>query len=215
MREFARLAQGVFLIICLLLLSSHVHAGGDVVSSSVQFSVTDQNGRSQYTLFYTYPKAVKTGSTFTITLVFVVNTLSGLREYLQDYLLTVSLPVTPHHTISQSVSVPAAEMKYLYPGGRWGPLNITMPINETASGLTPGQRVNANVSLGFLGDVLYYPPISYYYPEGGQQLAGNVVIEDPATLSSLLVVPIILIGVGMTMLVASIFLRRVERRGSV
>jgi hypothetical protein len=192
-------------IIVMLLLGS-LQAEAGIVSGSMQLSFNDTSGLSQYTILYKHPSIVTTGSNFTITLTFVVNNLQGLKSYLQDYTLTVIMPITAHHTIYKSVSVTADKIRYLYPGGRWGPLNVTIPINESSAGLSPGQLVSANVTVGFVGDVYYLAPVNYFYPESGQFQAGQLMVQDIAP--SFPTIPVVLIAAGGTLLLTGVLLRR-------
>jgi len=192
-------------IIVILLLGS-LQAEAGIVSGSLQLSFNDTSGLSQYTILYKHPSIVTTGSNFTVTLTFIVDNLQGLKSYLRDYTLTVILPTTAHHTLSRSVSVTADKVSYLYPGGRWGPLNVTILINESSAGLSPGQVVSANVTVGFLGDVYYLAPVNYFYPESGQVQAGQVMVQDIAP--SFPTISVVLIAAGGTMLLTGVLLRR-------
>jgi len=123
------------------------------------------------------PSGVTVGCILIVTATLEVNTLSGLKLYLRHYRFDASLIAggTPVSTATNS-SDPFASP--LYAGSHWGPRELLIPTNSTSIGIRPGQTIQANITLSFLGDVYHDFPVSNFATEGGQRTLGNVSITS-------------------------------------
>lgn len=146
------------------------------VSGSFQLSFTNTDGTSEYTILYRYPLSVVLGSNFTIQVTVFVDMLSGLKLYLIDYGLTVSIfGSSGQVAMKQVLSNPGM---YLYAGSHWGPMNISIPISGPDFQNAQGDSNIANVSLQFVGDVWYDIPVNWHYYDSGTRGIGNITIES-------------------------------------
>jgi hypothetical protein len=200
----------------LMFLSLPQSTSGISLSNQFQIIHQDASGTSNYTIFYYVPPAGRVGSSLNISALLHVNSLTGLKLFIRDYTLTVVLSLDNGRTIINSVNVSASEQKWLYPGGRWGPLNISLPISEQNTGLSPGMSFRANVTISLLTTVYYDNPVSNYFPESGQGNAGTAVLQDllgaaPWYTSSF--VPYILMAGGSILLLFRVvFFRTIQKR---
>src|SRR2546428_14191140 len=128
-------------------------ASGLVPANQFQIRNQDVSGTSSYTIFYYVPPTAKTGSNLNVTVLLYLDTLTGLKLYVRDYGLTVAVDLGKGHTLIDSVNVSVSATKWLYPGGRWGPINFSLPLSEQNTGLTPGQMARANVTISLLADL--------------------------------------------------------------
>src|SRR5438132_7296636 len=185
-------------------------ASGLVPANQFQIRNQDVSGTSGYTVFYYVPPTAKTGSNLNVSVLLYVDTLTGLKLYVRDYGLTVAVDLGKGHTIIRSANVSIVEQKWLYPGGRWGPLNISLPITEQDTGLAPGQAVRANVTISLLATIWYDSPIFNYLPESGDGRVGSVYVQGvgPAVSGSSTIVPFLLIASGAALLVTRIVVFR-------
>ena len=140
-------------------------------------AVTNKLGNGTYTVSYDYPSSASVGSNFTTHVTLVVNELTGLQELTYQYQITVQLGLGNGNGLLQQVSGTSA----LYPGGVWGPKNVTFPITEANTGLSKGQLENATVTIRlgittYIGYPFNQPRIQTMIPTAN--LVGNVTIGD-------------------------------------
>ena len=185
-------------------------ASGLVPANQFQIRNQDVSGTSSYTIFYYVPPTAKTGSNLNVTVLLYLDTLTGLKLYVRDYGLTVAVDLGKGHTIIRSANVSVVEQKWLYPGGRWGPLNISLPITEQDTGLAPGQAVRANVTISLLATIWYDSPIFNYLPESGDGRVGSVYVQGVghAVSGSSTIVSFLLITGGAVLLVSRVVIFR-------
>jgi|SRR5437899_1897713 len=201
----------VILLATILVALPPVRAVDSAVPSK-QFQVTfhDASGTSAYTIFYYVPPTAKTGSNLTISALLYVNTLTGLKLYVRDYGLTVAVDLGKGHTLIDSVNVSVSATKWLYPGGRWGPINFSLPLSEQNTGLTPGQMARANVTISLLADLWYDLPVANYIPESGGGSAGAVIVQGvggaPGGVGT--AIPALLVVSGVVLLLVRVIIFR-------
>lgn len=155
-----------------------------------QFEVNSQTylGDAQLTVSYNASAEVVVGGNLIVTAMVSVDNLTGAEQYLRDYVLVATL-LSDDHSVNSSVGSPTPTQRYLYPGARWGPLNFSIPLTQADTGLSPGQTVNASLTLSLITDVSYF---SYYAANnqgsGYAPVFGDggtfVLIRDPATLQT-------------------------------
>jgi hypothetical protein len=146
-------------------------------------AVTNKLGNGTYTVSYDYPSAASVGSDFTTHVTLVVNGLTGLQELTYQYQVTVQLGLGNGNGLLQQVSGTSA----LYPGGVWGPKNVTFAITEANTGLSKGQQENATVTIRlgittYIGYPFNQPRIQTMIPTASQ--VGNLTIGDQVATSS-------------------------------
>ena len=185
-------------------------ASGFVPSNQFQIRHQDVSGTSGYTIFYYVPPTARTGSNLNVSVLLYVDTLTGIKLYVRDYGLTVAVDLGGGHTIISSANVSVDEQKWLYPGGRWGPLNISLPLTEQDTGLAPGQAVRANVTISLLATIWYDSPIFNYLPESGDGRVGSVYVQGVghAVSGSSTIVSFLLITGGAVLLVSRVVIFR-------
>jgi hypothetical protein len=174
----------VVLVGALILSLQSVAAQTQMETGSATVGNTLQNGVTSYDLEYTHPTVAQVGQNLTIEATLHVNQFSGQVEYIAAYTLLAEVFIGDNY-LSANTTV-AAGPNYLYPGGNWGPLNLTVPLTATDTGIPTGSSVNATVSLT-LSDYVYVgiPYLTYVTepPMTGQ--AGSVIIQnDVATVTT-------------------------------
>jgi hypothetical protein len=144
-------------------------------------SPTSQN-ESQYTLYYTIPPMIHAGVATNVTFFVYVTTLSGWKVQSQDQILQLTI-----NTATESVTIPETKNGVtLYQGARWGPFNVTLDLNDSELGLTPGQVIKASV----FGDLVAYeqydnPAYPFLVDSGATMLLTNVTLAaTPATTTT-------------------------------
>jgi len=157
------------LVILVLLISDSqpTAAQGEVTGSFAIMRSSDQ-GSSAYTVIYRYPSVVPPGRNATFTIIVEVDSLTGLKAYLISYGVSVSLSL-PSGTLFAQLNQSTPR---LYQGSHWGPVNITIPLGQSAS---VGGGVG-NVTITFFGDVWYDNPILFDYPESGAHTVGALAV---------------------------------------
>ena len=192
----------LFVAIFLIFPSGAFEADHPVVTGNFQLEFDRGYGQSIYTIFYTYPTSLPAGSNFTVQTYMYVTKLGGLKLYVENYVLSVSLNFPSGLILEQSVSGPPGQ--FLYEGARWGPLNTTIPLNSTISSEFRGsQSLKIDVRMGLATFELYE---GYMFPtaEGGQREVGSVSVLNSSptprdTISNLapyLVVVLVAVTVG-------------------
>ncbi len=113
-------------------------ASGSVVYT---FGSTFSQNQSNYTLFYSVPPVIHAGVKTNVTFFVYLTLLSGWKIQSQRQVLQVII-----NTASKSATAQEAQSSViLYQGGRWGPFNVTLDLNDSQFGLSPGQVANATV----------------------------------------------------------------------
>ena len=142
------------------------------------------NGKSTFTVFYHLPQQGEVGTSLTVPVKLYVDNLTGLMSFLQDYTVTVSMTLGNGRSISGQAGVNSTQAAenlgagQLHAGQEWGPVNITMPLTQTSTGLGPGQEALGNATMRVDADVWFNQPINSYRPEGNQSGTGYVLISN-------------------------------------
>jgi hypothetical protein len=191
---------------------------------SRQFDVSSQSylGYDKLTVSYNASATAVVGTNLTVGALVSVDNMTGSELYVRDYVLLVTL-FCDDHTVKSSVGSPTPTQRYLYPGARWGPLNVSVPLTEEDTGLSPGQTANASVTLSLITDISYSEPgygVSGYTPVFGES-STFVLIHDPGSQQSatggsaglsLPLLPSLLFGGGVLLLVVRVTAFRTRRR---
>jgi hypothetical protein len=181
------------------------------VSGLTQSSYKSQYGQTTYSIDYEYPSSVSVGSNLTVQVTEHVVNMSGLEDYLSNYRLVVSVSVDAYHVLQGSVTGSIAGPR-LYPGSRWGPIEIEIPVTEANTGLTRGMSINASVGFSIQDQAWYANPVGTYLPELSQAAGGQVRIIDPTpdqvAQASPNYLAYLLLGVGAVIVVVMLGLRR-------
>lgn len=158
---------------------ANAQAAVPVASGAVQLSNTLSVGDTAYSVNYSYPSVAQVGSNLTIALTLHVDSLTGLVEYLFSYALVAEVFVGQDVLNGSIYSGNGAS--FLYPGATWGPNNVTIPLTEDDTGLSPGASANASVTI-MLEDTLWWGgQLSVFHTEPAMQgSAANLVIQNPA-----------------------------------
>jgi len=173
------------------------------------------NGKSTFTVFYHLPQQAQVGTTLTVPIKLYVANLTGLMSFLQDYTVTVSLRLGNGRSISGQVGVNSTQAAenlgagQLHAGQEWGPVNVTMPLTQSNTGVGPGQEALGNATMRVDADVWFNQPINFYRPEGNQSGIGYLLISNGPPSGPVPNYPgIALLGFGVVFLVVSFVMRR-------
>lgn len=204
------LAAAVALIILAAAPFQAVAAGSYTRGS---FRVVDSNnyGTSVYTIDYSYPSTIQVGQQFNVTLTLFVTNLTGLKLYLDNYSFSVNL-LSPSGSFIGSAGIKTGVSRALYPGGHWGPVNVSVPIRPSAVGIGPGGSESANITVGTITSVFYDFPLYYDMLDTGSSSVGNVQVVYEGS-PPLPVIPIAILVVVALVLVACVlvFLKPLRR----
>jgi len=170
------------LIIFLLVPVQPLDAAVQVSSGAVQLGNVLNYGTTAYSVGYSYPNTAEVGNNLTVALTLQVDSLSGTIEYISSYAIYVYVYVGAQ-IVGNGSAVSPLNSLHLYPGGSWGPINVTIPFTATGTGLAKGQSANATVSV-ILENQDYIANGRYLYystepPVQGQ--AGSITIDYPAS----------------------------------
>jgi hypothetical protein len=172
-------------------------------------------GISTYTVQYDFPSSVQTGSNLTFQLTLVVDNLTQVQSYITLYSLVVTVYALNPQPLTGQVGEDTG-LKPLYPGGHWGPYNVTIPVTSANTGAAPGAPVNASVSLALQTKVsLGGQYVGSTVPENPQAALGYVIINEggSSTGGSGNYVPYLLVGVGVVVLAVSALVFGRKTRG--
>jgi len=171
------------LVCALSLLMIPTLAVSSVETKSGSFAIEFQNaaGKSQYTLIYAYPAEVSIGQNLTITTTLEVNDLTGVKLYVSNYQVSALVHSPGEQVVARTVSSNSGRI--LYPGGHFGPINITIPLRASDFGLASGQTTEANLSIGFVVQVWYDFPVENFFTDTGSRDVGTVRIVNQASSS--------------------------------
>lgn len=209
----------VFAALAILLLSASLYHPANAASAK-DFEVTSQNylGQADMTVAYNASATAVVGDNLTVGVEVYVGNFTGSDLYVRDYVLVATL-FSDDHSTNASVGSPAPTQRFLYPGARWGPFIVSIPVTAEDTGLSPGQDVNASLTLDLITDVAYSAPgygIGGYYPVSGEGSAWveisspGPVVTAPAGLG-VPVVPTVLVGGGVALLAFRLTLFRAKR----
>jgi hypothetical protein len=124
-----------------MLFGSAPRAAGVSGSVVYAFGSTLSQNQSNYTLYYSVPPVIHAGVKTNKTFFVYLTQLSGWKIQSQRQVLQVTI-----NTATKSVTTQEAQNSViLYQGARWGPFNVTIDLNDSQAGLSPGQVTNATV----------------------------------------------------------------------
>jgi hypothetical protein len=179
-RAFARALAGMVLA-GLMLAATAPRAMGQTVTSSgstlYTFGSTISDDESNYTVYYTIPQVVHAGVETNMTFFVYVTLLSGWKIQSQTQILQIII-----NTPSKQVMTEKAQNNVtLYQGGRWGPFNMTLDVNDSQAGLSAGQAINATVFANLIVYEAYDNPISPFVHDDGMtlQLTTVQIVANP------------------------------------
>ncbi len=206
----------LFVLVLIVGMSASAARGDTPLDGQVTLTNVDPNGqgKSTFTVFYHLPQQAQVGTTLTVPIKLYVANLSGLMSFLQDYTVTVSLSLNNGRSISGQAGVnstTAAEnlgAGQLHSGQEWGPVNVTLPLTQTNTGLSTGQEALGNATMRVDADVWFNQPVNFYRPEGNQSGIGYVLISNGVPTGTTPNYPgIALLGLGIGLVAVSFVLR--------
>jgi hypothetical protein len=110
-------------------------------STLYTFGSTVSEDESNYTLYYSMPQVIHAGVKTNMTFYVYLTLLSGWKIQSQTQILQIIINTPSKQVITQQTQNDVT----LYQGGRWGPFNITLDLNDSQAGLSAGQVSNATV----------------------------------------------------------------------
>jgi hypothetical protein len=172
------------MVLLVALVFAHPASGSTLTK---QFEVSSQSylGSDQLTVTYNSTATATVGTNLTVSALVSVDSLTGSEQYVRDYVMLVTLFCNDHAT-NGSAGSPTPTQRYLYPGARWGPFNVSIPLTEADTGLAPGEGANASVTLSLITDISFSAPgygLGGYAPVSGDG-STFVQIQDPGALQA-------------------------------
>ncbi len=176
-------AAALAFLLALLTVSPPVHGATSVVSGSYNYVVPSTQGTSSYTVVWSYPSSVTVGQKLNVTATLFLDGLTGLKLFADTYLLSAFVDLPGRAFVGENnvssyfgCGLPkGCGSPHIYPGGHWGPENISIVIGNPPGGLGPS-GATATVSVGFVTTVWYDAPTSQDYQESGSRVVGNITI---------------------------------------
>ena len=140
-----------------------VAGSGSVVYT---FGSTLAQNQSNYTLSYSIPPVIQAGVKTNMTFFVYLSVLSGWKIQSQRQILQIIINTASRSVTTQQVQ----DTVILYQGGRWGPFNVTLDLNDSQAGLSPGQVVNATVFANLVVYEQYDNPAYPFVEDAGATL---------------------------------------------
>ncbi len=165
----ARALASLFLV-GLVLAATASRAMGQASTSSgstlYTFGSTVSENESNYTVFYSVPQVIHTGVKTNVTFYVYVTLLSGWKIQSQTQILQIIINTAGKQVMTQE----ARNNVTLYQGGRWGPFNMTLDVNDSQAGISSGQVANATVFANLVVYEAYDDPESPFVHDDGMTL---------------------------------------------
>ena len=191
------------------------------LSSMKTRTFTNPTGTSMYTLLVDSPDEVLSDSNWTITVSLILNSLTKLKLYMyySAIIVTVELPSGKTlERVSQFGVHPITDYPdRLYPGGKWGPTDITFELAKEDLEITSSGSIDTMIFLKVdISENLYVlspeaPPASTY--ETFRVTIGQVKIINSAPNIITGYLPFIIGGVtSMAVLIALLLYNRLNQR---
>lgn len=140
---------------------------GTVSGSAVYaFGSTVSADQSNYTLYYSLPQVIHAGLKTNMTFYVYVTLLSGWKIQSQTQVLQIIVNTQTKQVTTQEVRNNVT----LYQGGRWGPFNMTLDLNDSQAGLSAGQVANATVFANLVVYETYDNPNAPFVQDAGMTL---------------------------------------------
>jgi hypothetical protein len=184
-RELTFLAA-LFILVLVVGVSANAARGDAPLDGQLTLTNVDPNGngKSTFTVFYHLTQQAEVGTTLTVPIKLYVANLTGFMSFLQDYTVTVSLKLSNGRSISGQARVNSTQAAenlgagQLHAGQEWGPVNVTIPLTQTNTGVGPGQEALGNATMRVDADVWFNQPINFYRPEGNQSGIGYILVSN-------------------------------------
>lgn len=140
-------------------------ANPSTVSGSTLYSFGSAvaENESNYTLYYSIPSLVQAGVSTNMTFFVYLTLLSGWKIQSQTQILEIIINTPTKQVVTQK----AENNVTLYQGGRWGPFNMTLDLNDTQAGLSPGRVSNATVFADLIVYEAYDNPLYPFVQDSG------------------------------------------------
>jgi hypothetical protein len=145
--------------------------GTDSGSTLYAFGSTLSQNESNYTLYYSMPQVIHAGVKTNMTFYVYLTLLSGWKIQSQTQILQIIINTPSKHVTTQQTQNNVT----LYQGGRWGPFNMTLDLNDSEAGLSPGQVTNATVFANLVVYEAYDDPGAPFVHDSGMTLKLNTV----------------------------------------
>lgn len=135
-------------------------------STLYTFGSRASENESDYTLYYSIPQVIHTGVKTNMTFYIYVTLLSGWKIQSQTQILQIIIDTPSKQVTTQQ----ARNNVTLYQGGRWGPFNMTLDLNDSQAGLSAGQVTSATVFANLVVYEAYDDPASPFVHDDGTTL---------------------------------------------
>ncbi|MDA4115428.1 MAG: hypothetical protein OK442_02600 [Thaumarchaeota archaeon] len=126
---------------------------------------------SNYTIYYSIPQVIHAGVKTNMTFYVYLTLLSGWKIQSQTQILQIIVD-TPS---KQVTTLHAQNNVTLYQGGRWGPFNMTLDLNDSQAGLSAGQVTNATIFASLVVYEAYDNPAAPFVQDSGTTLKLSTV----------------------------------------
>jgi hypothetical protein len=140
-------------------------------STLYAFGSTVSQNASNYTLYYSMPQVIHAGVKTNMTFYIYLTLLSGWKIQSQTQILQIIINTPSKHVTTQQTQNNVT----LYQGGRWGPFNMTLDLNDSQAGLAPGQVANATVFANLVVYEAFDDPGAPFVHDSGMTLKLNTV----------------------------------------
>jgi hypothetical protein len=204
-------------VLTLILGASANSARGDTaLSSQLNLTNTDPNGQgsSAYSVYYNLPQQAQVGTSLTVPFKFYVDNMTDLESFFISYNVTLTLSLSNGKHISSEQGITSTESTgnlgalELHAGQGWGPVNFTVPLTQANTGLSRGQEVLGNASIGVVADVWFVQPVDDFRLQQNQSAIGYTVISNGAVSGAQLNYPgIALAAIGILLVVVAVATR--------
>jgi len=135
-------------------------------STLYTFGSAVSENESNYTLYYFMPQVIHAGVETNMTFYIYLTLLSGWKIQSQTQILQIII-----NTPTKQVTTQQAQNNVtLYQGGRWGPFNMTLDLNDSQAGLSAGQVTNATVFANLVVYEAYDDPAAPFVHDDGMTL---------------------------------------------
>ena len=196
--------QWVFasILLGLVVLGSLPTAAGQTSGTVVYtFGSRLSDNQSNYTLYYSLPPAIQVGAKTNMTFYVYLTELSGWKIQSQKQILQIIINTPTKSVTKQEVQNNVT----LYQGGRWGPFNMTIDLNDSQAGLSPGQVTNATVFANLVAYEAYDNPAYPFVQDAGEtlKLADLQIVASPASQFLFVNRLFVSLAVGATVAVAT------------
>lgn len=139
---------------------------GDSGSVVYTFGSHLSTNESKYALYYSVPPVILTGVKTNITFFIYFTELSGWKISSERQILQITINTPTKTVTTQKIENDA----FIYQGARWGPFNMTFDLNDSQTGLSPGQATNATVYANLVVYERYDDPTFPFLVDDGATL---------------------------------------------